>query len=76
MSFHPAFFLALGAGLLKVAKSAQRSSRRAPRHDTLKSVLNRRPRRKPPEAGIAMPAVPPKGPLPKTGGAEAPLEFD
>jgi hypothetical protein len=32
--------------------------------------------RKPPEAGIAMPAVPPKGPPPKFGGAEAPLDFD
>lgn len=36
----------------------------------------RRGRRKPPDAGIAVRAVPPKGPLPKTGGAEAPLEFD
>lgn len=33
-------------------------------------------KRKPPEAGIAMPAVPPRGPLPLQGGAEAPLEFD
>jgi len=32
-------------------------------------------RRKPPESGIAVPAVPPNGPLPKQGGAEAPLEF-
>ena len=32
--------------------------------------------RKPPEAGIAVPAVPPRGPLPMQGGAEAPLEFD
>ena len=33
-------------------------------------------RRKPPEAGIAGPAIPPRGPLPKQGGAAAPLEFD
>ncbi|MDJ0641546.1 MAG: hypothetical protein QNJ15_01905 [Erythrobacter sp.] len=33
-------------------------------------------RRKPPEAGIAVPAVPPRGPLPKQGGAEAPLDFE
>ena len=33
-------------------------------------------RRKPPEAGIAIPAIPPRGPLPLQGGAEAPLEFD
>ena len=35
-----------------------------------------RPRRKPPEAGLPVPAVPPRGPLPKQGGAEAPLTFD
>ena len=35
-----------------------------------------RPRRKPPEAGLPVPAVPPRGPLPKQGGAEAPLSFD
>ncbi len=34
-----------------------------------------RRRRKPPEAGMAVPAVPPSGPLPKQGGAEAPLDF-
>ncbi|MXP10794.1 hypothetical protein [Pseudoblastomonas halimionae] len=32
-------------------------------------------RRKPPEAGMPMPAIPPKGPLPMQGGAEAPLDF-
>ena len=35
----------------------------------------KRPRKKPPEAGIAVPAIPPRGPLPLQGGAEAPLEF-
>ena len=34
----------------------------------------RRP--KPPEAGLPVPAIPPGGPLPLQGGAEAPLEFD
>ena len=34
-----------------------------------------RGKRKPPEAGVPVPAVPPKGPLPLQGGAEAPLEF-
>lgn len=33
-------------------------------------------RRRPPESGIPVPAVPPRGPLPKLGGAEVPLEFD
>ena len=33
-------------------------------------------RRKPPEAGLSVPAVPPKGPSPKQGGAAAPFDFD
>lgn len=33
------------------------------------------PRRRPPAAGMPVPAVPPRGPLPMQGGAEAPLEF-
>ena len=37
--------------------------------------LKLRPKRKPPEAGLPVPAVPPRGPLPLQGGAEAPLEF-
>lgn len=36
----------------------------------------RHKKRKPPESGLAVPAEPPKGPLPKQGGAEAPLSFD
>lgn len=32
-------------------------------------------KRKPPEAGMPVPAVPPRGPLPLQGGAEAPLDF-
>ena len=42
----------------------------------LKTIKTQLKRRRPPEAGIAVPAVPPKGPLPKQGGAEAPLVFD
>lgn len=37
---------------------------------------NLKPRRKPPESGLAVPVEPPKGPKPKLGGAEAPLDFD
>lgn len=33
-------------------------------------------RRRPPEAGIAVPAVPPRGPVPKLGGAAASLRFE
>ena len=40
------------------------------------AALNLRKRRKPPEAGLAVPAVPPKDPSPKSGGAAAPLDFD
>lgn len=32
--------------------------------------------RNPPEAGLPMPAVPPRGPLPKQGGAAAELDFE
>ena len=32
-------------------------------------------RRRPPESGIVVPAVPPRGPLPKQGGAAAALDF-
>lgn len=49
-----------------------------PHRDILLAILeagNRKPR-KPPEAGMPVPAVPPRGPLPKTGGAEAPLDFE
>ena len=34
-----------------------------------------RGRRRPPESGLPVPAVPPKGPLPKQGGAAASLDF-
>lgn len=34
-----------------------------------------RPRRRPPEAGIAIPAAPPRGPFPRHGGAAASLHF-
>lgn len=43
---------------------------------SLRDQIIGRKDRKPPEAGIAVPAVPPKGPLPKQGGATAPLDFD
>lgn len=33
-------------------------------------------RRKPPESGLPVPAIPPSDPAPKQGGAAAPLEFD
>jgi hypothetical protein len=41
----------------------------------LRAILKAQGKRKPPEAGIAVPAIPPRGPQPLQGGAEAPLEF-
>jgi hypothetical protein len=40
----------------------------------IQAQSDRAKRRKPPEAGLAVPAVPPRGPLPLEGGAEAPLD--
>jgi hypothetical protein len=79
----------LGAGLIVVAAAAARAleaRQRGPRADdrrggttrSLDQLLRNRPaprRRKPPEAGIAAPAVPPRGPLPMQGGAAARLDF-
>ena len=45
------------------------------RQDEIEERTRRNSRKRPP--GMApVPAVPPKGPLPMQGGAEAPLEFD
>jgi hypothetical protein len=41
----------------------------------LLKALQPKARRKPPEAGLPVPAVPPRGPRPKLGGAEAPLDL-
>lgn len=38
-------------------------------------MVRRNKRRRPPEAGAFIPAIPPRGPLPLAGGAEAPLDF-
>ena len=60
--------------VLEVAKRYREAQRTEA--DRLAAQIRAKRRRKPPEAGIAVPAVPPQGPLPKSGGAEAPLEFD
>ena len=41
----------------------------------LQRLVRRAGPRKPPEAGMPVPAVPPRGPQPLQGGAEAPLDF-
>ena len=40
----------------------------------IQALADRANRRKPPEDGLAVPAVSPRGPLPLEGGAEAPLD--
>lgn len=42
----------------------------------LRNSLKGKRGRRPPESGVPVPAIPPSGPLPLQGGAEAPLEFD
>lgn len=74
--------LALGLGAMAAAAIAGQT--RSLKHDRESGTRSldalRRgaqgSRRKPPEAGIASPAVPPRGPLPKQGGAAAEMEFD
>lgn len=43
--------------------------------DVIRAVTARRGRGAPPAAGLPQPAVPPRGPLPLAGGAEAPLDL-
>ena len=72
----PALFLA-AIGLFSQAKAARETRARV--DAALAEIFRHRRasprRRKPPEAGIPTPAVPPRGPLPMQGGAEAPLDF-
>jgi hypothetical protein len=49
--------------------------RRSPAAEEMERLVKGR-RRKPPEAGLPVPAEPPRGPKPLAGGAAAPLEFD
>ena len=71
--------LMIAAGLL-IKRGFRQRGKPMPRHGPFLQMTpewkRTQRRRKPPEAGIAVPAVPPKGPLPMQGGAEAPLEFD
>ncbi len=61
-------------GKLVMAALARVQARQQLRDEVMRR-LGRNRRRKPPEAGMPIPAIPPRGPLPKQGGAEAPLEF-
>ncbi len=76
--------LAAGLGLVAVlAMGAIMARKRRGKPDvrrpaSLKQLLQKppAPRRKPPEAGLAVPAVPPTGPMPISGGAAAALDFE
>ena len=71
--------LVIAAGLL-VERGIRERANRGQVKPSLKSTMEdwkrTQRRRRPPEAGLPVPAVPPKGPLPKQGGAEATLTFD
>lgn len=73
--------IALSVGVAAIgALAAHSRSARLGRHDgasSLDQILRQHPttRRKPPEAGLAVPVVVPNGPQPMQGGAAAPLEF-
>ena len=60
-------------------KAASKEQRRLWKHTRAMNGIGlgpKGPRKKPPETGIAVPAVPPQGPLPLQGGAQVPLTFD
>lgn len=74
-----------GVGMLALAAAnVIAASKRGPKADlrpgtqSLGAIMRERGpnRSKPPEAGIAAPAVPPRGPVPKQGGAAAMLDFE
>jgi hypothetical protein len=76
--------IAVGFGLLAVAafgmiaaRQRQATQDRRAGARSLNELLRHRPapRRRPPEAGLSVPAIPPRGPLPRQGGAAAPLDF-
>jgi len=77
--------IATAVGVLAVAAlGAMAAHKRGARPDqrpgsrSLGEFLRQRPtpRRKPPEAGLTVPAIPPRGPLPMQGGAAVPLDFN
>jgi len=77
--------IAAGFGMLALAAvNVIAASKRGPKVDhrpgaqSLGAFMReRRPnRRKPPEAGTAAPAVSPRGPVPRHGGAGAMLDFE
>ncbi len=73
-----ALMLALGRARLDEVAGLQRQLAVNHRMTNLTRQLlaeARRKRRKPPEAGLSFPAIPPKGPRPMQGGAAAPLDF-
>ncbi len=77
--------IAIGFGIFAAAVAHSLAERKSRANPDLKPGTRslddlirqtRTHRRKPPEAGVAVPAIPPRGPLPKQGGAAAPLDFE
>ena len=68
--------MSLFAKLFGRTPEERRRQRKRDRAYRAIGIDTKRPRKKPPESGIAVPAIPPRGPVPLQGGAEAPLEFD
>lgn len=72
--------VAIGMGVVGALSMRKRNAATSVRlgSRSLNDVLRKKPprRRKPPEAGMASPVVPPSGPFPKQGGAQAPLHFE
>lgn len=73
----------VGVGMLAVAAGETFAGlRQGPKPDmkpgagSLADIMRSRPRprRKPPESGLPVPAVPPRGPVPLQGGAAAALD--
>lgn len=62
-----------------LAKARHESRQKLMLHEEVLRRLGYMPkpsRKRPPEAGLAVPAVTPRGPRPLSGGAQAPLNFE
>ena len=77
--------IVIGVGMLAVAAGKTiAAGRHRPKPDILPGSLSitdmmqsrPRPRRKPPESGLPVPAIPPRGPAPLQGGAAARIDFE
>lgn len=70
--------LAVAAGEALASRRLGPKSDLRPGAQSLADIMSigPRPRRKPPESGLPVPVVPPRGPAPLQGGAAARLDFE